>query len=92
MCIFGALNLMSLSKVIHYSGTLHNWHICCFMFLFVALTFAQETAVDEAVKDSIVQDIVAVKEPLLLDKIKRHADGYMIVNRKENKLYIYDGD
>jgi lipopolysaccharide assembly outer membrane protein LptD (OstA) len=91
MCIFGALNLMSLSKVIHYSGTLHNWHICCLMFLFVALTFAQETAVDEAVKDSIVQDIVAVKEPLLLDKIKRHADGYMIVNRKENKLYIYDG-
>ena len=91
MCIFGAFNLMSLSKVIHYSGTSHKWHICCLMFLFGALAIAQETAVDEAVKDSIVQDSVAVKEPVLLDKIKRHADGYMIVNRKENKLYMYDG-
>lgn len=91
MCIFGAFNLMSLSKVIHYSGTSHKWHICCLMFLFGAHAFAQETAVDEAVKDSIVQDSVAVKEPVLLDKIKRHADGYMIVNRKENKLYMYDG-
>ena len=91
MCIFGALNLMSLSKVIHYSGTLHKWHICSIMFLFVALAFAQETAVEEALKDSIVQDSVVVKEPVLLDKIKRHADGYMIVNRKENKLYMYDG-
>ena len=91
MCIFGAFNLMSLSKVIHYSGTSHKWHICCLMFLFGALAIAQETAVDEAVKDSTVQDSVAVKEPVLLDKIKRHADGYMIVNLKENKLYMYDG-
>ena len=91
MCIFGAFNLMSLSKVIHYSGTSHKWHICCLAFLLGALAFAQQIPVDEAVEDSIVQDSVVVKEPALLDKIKRHADGYMIVNRKENKLYMYDG-
>ena len=91
MCIFGAFNLMSLSKVIHYSGTSHKWHICCLMFLFSSPAFAQETPIDEAVEDSIVQDSVVVKEPVLLDKIKRHADGYTILNRKENKLYMYDG-
>ena len=80
MCIFGAFNLMSLSKVIHYSGTSHKWHICCLMFLFSSLAFAQETPIDEAVEDSIVQDSVVVKEPVLLDKIKRHADGYTILN------------
>ena len=91
MCIFGAFNLMSLSKVIHYSGTSHKWHICCLMFLFSSPAFAQETPIDEAVEDSIVQDSVVVKEPVLLDKIKRHADGYTVLNRKENKLYMYDG-
>ena len=91
MCIFGAFNLMSLSKVIHYSGTSHKWHICCLMFLFSSPAFAQEIPIDEAVEDSIVQDSVVVKEPVLLDKIKRHADGYTILNRKENKLYMYDG-
>lgn len=91
MCIFGAFNLMSLSKVIHYSGTSHKWHICCLMFLFSSPAFSQETPIDEAVDDSIVQDSVVVKEPVLLDKIKRHADGYTILNRKENKLYMYDG-
>jgi lipopolysaccharide assembly outer membrane protein LptD (OstA) len=61
------------------------------MFLFSSPAFAQETPIDEAVEDSIVQDSVVVKEPVLLDKIKRHADGYTILNRKENKLYMYDG-
>lgn len=46
------------------------------------------------VTDSIppaIQDSIQEKEPLLLDKIKRHADGYMVIDRKENKLYMYDG-
>ena len=91
MCIFEAFNLMSLSKVIHYSGSSYKWQICCLMFLFSVLAFAQDAPIDEAVTDSTIQDSVMVKEPVLLDKIKRHADGYMIVNRKENKLYMYDG-
>ena len=91
MCIFEAFNLMSLSKVIHYSGSSYKWHICCLMYLFSVLAFAQDAPIDEAVTDSTLQDSVMVKEPVLLDKIKRHADGYMIINRKKNKLYMYDG-
>ena len=91
MCIFEAFNLISLSKVIHYSGTSYKQHFCCFMFLFSILGFAQKPAIDEAVVDSTLQDSVVEKKTGLLDKIKRHADGYMIVNRKENKLYMYDG-
>ena len=91
MCIFEAFNLISLSKVIHYSGTSYKQHFCCLMFLFSILGFAQKPAIDEAVVDSTLQDSVVKKKTGLLDKIKRHADGYMIVNRKENKLYMYDG-
>ncbi|MDB2394384.1 putative LPS assembly protein LptD [Flavobacteriaceae bacterium] len=61
------------------------------MFLFSTFGFAQKQAIDEAVVDSTLQDSVVEKKTGLLDKIKRHADGYMIVNRKENKLYMYDG-
>jgi lipopolysaccharide assembly outer membrane protein LptD (OstA) len=61
------------------------------MFLFSILGFAQKPAIDKAVVDSTLQDSVVKKKTGLLDKIKRHADGYMIVNRKENKLYMYDG-
>lgn len=91
MCIFEAFNLISLSKVIHYSGTSYKQHFCCLMFLFSILGFAQKPAIDKAVVDSTLQDSVVKKKTGLLDKIKRHADGYMIVNRKENKLYMYDG-
>ena len=91
MCIFEAFKLISLSKVIHYSGTSYKQHFCCLMFLFSTFGFAQKQAIDEAVVDSTLQDSVVEKKTGLLDKIKRHADGYMIVNRKENKLYMYDG-
>ena len=91
MCIFEAFKLISLSKVIHYSGTSYKQHFCCLMFLFCALGFAQKPVINEAVVDSTLQDSVVEKKTGLLDKIKRHADGYMIVNRKENKLYMYDG-
>ena len=47
-----------------------------------------------APKDSIPtlsQDSIPKKDAAILDKIKRHAEGYMVVDRKENKLYMYDG-
>ncbi len=55
------------------------------------LGFAQNPA---AVADSIpdaAQDSIPEKEPLLLDEIRRHADGYMTIDKKENKLYMHDG-
>ena len=91
MCIFGAFKLISLSKVIHYSGTSYKRQFCCMLFLFSVLAFAQEQPIEDVVVDSTLQDSIAEKKPGLLDKIKRHANGYMVVNRKENKLYMYDG-
>jgi lipopolysaccharide assembly outer membrane protein LptD (OstA) len=61
------------------------------LFLFSVLAFAQEQPIEDVVVDSTLQDSIAEKKPGLLDKIKRHANGYMVVNRKENKLYMYDG-
>ena len=82
---------MSLSKVIHYYGTACKQHFCCLMLLLSVLGFAQKSVTDIAVVDTTFQDSVIEKKDVLVDKIKRHADGYMIVNRKENKLYMYDG-
>ena len=82
---------MSLSKVIHYYGTAYKQHFCCLMLLLSILGFAQKSVTDIAVVDTTFQDSVIEKQDVLVDKIKRHADGYMIVNRKENKLYMYDG-
>ena len=44
------------------------------------------------VKDSLAQDSLATgnKEPLLLEKVKYKAADYVRINRKENKLYLYD--
>ena len=61
------------------------------MLLLIILCFAQKSVTDIAVVDTTFQDSVIEKQDVLVDKIKRHADGYMIVNRKENKLYMYDG-
>jgi lipopolysaccharide assembly outer membrane protein LptD (OstA) len=40
---------------------------------------------------TVIQDSISPKKAILLDKVKRHADGYMVLNRKENTLYMYDG-
>ena len=40
--------------------------------------------------DSVSTDSIKAKEPILLDIIKRNAKGYMKINKKENKLYLYD--
>lgn len=42
------------------------------------------------VKDSTAVDSIPVKQPTLLDKVKYTAKQYVRINRKENKLYLYD--
>ena len=86
MCIFEPYKLMSLSKVIHYSGTQRIWYIYSVLFCLHMVSFAQNMPNNELLTDSVVN-----KEPVLLDRIKRHADGYMVIDRKDNKLYMYDG-
>lgn len=41
-------------------------------------------------KDSTAVDSITVKQPTLLDKVKYTAKQYVRINRKENKLYLYD--
>ena len=41
-------------------------------------------------KDSTAVDSIPVKQPTLLDKVKYTAKQYVRINRKENKLYLYD--
>jgi lipopolysaccharide assembly outer membrane protein LptD (OstA) len=62
-----------------------------FIFFLCTIVYAQQPA---STQDSIPiaeQDSIVKKEPILLDQVKRHADGYMIIDKKENKLYMYDG-
>ena len=40
--------------------------------------------------DSTAVDSITVKQPTLLDKVKYTAKQYVRINRKENKLYLYD--
>lgn len=40
--------------------------------------------------DSITKDTVKIKDPVLVDQIKRNAIGYMQYNSKEQKIYLYD--
>jgi lipopolysaccharide assembly outer membrane protein LptD (OstA) len=42
------------------------------------------------IKDSVSVDSIPQKQPTLLDKVKYNAKQYVRINRKENKLYLYD--
>jgi lipopolysaccharide assembly outer membrane protein LptD (OstA) len=63
----------------------------------VLRSYGQQTIPDlpsvPAVKDSLalaVQDTIPKKEPLLLDKVKYTAKDSIRINKKENKLYLYN--
>jgi hypothetical protein len=51
-------------------------------------SLAVESALE--VKDSVAVDSMPIKQPTLLDKVKYTAKQYVRINRKENKLYLYD--
>ena len=60
-----------------------------------SLAVSKKEIVDELDKtniltDSIVNDTLIKKEPTLLDKVKYKASDYVRINRKENKLYLYN--
>ncbi len=83
--------LKSLSKIRQYSVIPLIAQFASVFFVISSSVAAQEITTE---LDSIAiakQDSIPKKEPILLDKIKRHADGYMVIDRKENKLYMYDG-
>ncbi len=41
-------------------------------------------------KDSIGKDTTIIKDAILVDKVKRNAEGYMKYARKEQKIYLYN--
>ena len=60
-----------------------------------SLAVSKKEIIDELDKtniltDSIVNDTLIKKEPTLLDKVKYKASDYVRINRKENKLYLYN--
>ena len=40
--------------------------------------------------DSLLTDTIPTKQPTLLDQVKYNAKEYVRINRKENKLILYD--
>ena len=83
--------LKSLSKIRHNSGIPFLVCAVAFVISLFSVALAQETVPIVDSIPMIEQDSIVEKEPVLLDKIKRHAEGYMTIDRKENKLYMYDG-
>ena len=68
------------------------------LLIFFWLNHLQSQTVSNslAIKDTIytqspkITDSIHGKEPTLLDKVKYSAKEYVRINRKENKLYLYD--
>ena len=92
ICVFLNPNKIEpLSKITQYSGMPFFAPILCvFIFIF---SYAKGQEIPAAIDSipNVPQDSIQEKEPILLDKIKRHANGYMVIDRQENKLYMYDG-
>ncbi len=92
ICVFlNSIKLKSLSKIRQYSGIPLYAPLVSVILTIVSHVSAQEILPITDSIPSVTQDSIQEKEPVILDKIKRHAKGYMVIDRKENKLYMYDG-
>jgi hypothetical protein len=58
--------------------------------LIVLLTFQINYSQDIKEVDSISSNDSLKKKPLLLGKITRNAKGYIKIDKKKGKLYLYD--
>jgi len=58
------------------------------LIAFVSLQFNYSQDIKE--RDTIKLSDSLKKEPLLLGKITRNAKGFIKINKKEGKLYLYD--
>ncbi len=52
--------------------------------------YPQPVVIDNTVADSLAQDSLNQKPPLLLDKITYKAKDYVKLSQKENKIYLYN--
>ena len=84
------IKLKRLSKIRQYSCIFFRINLIILLTVTNTLIFGQNGISKIDTLNNVELDTLR-KEPLLLDKVKRHADGYIKINQKEKKIYMYDG-
>ena len=84
------IKLKRLSKIRQYSCIFFRINLIILLTVTNTLIFGQNGISKIDTLNSVELDTLR-KEPLLLDKVKRHANGYIKINQKEKKIYMYDG-
>ena len=84
------IKLKRLSKIRQYSCIFFRINLIILLTVTNNLIFGQNGASKIDTLNNVELDTLR-KEPLLLDKVKRHANGYIKINQKEKKIYMYDG-
>lgn len=91
MCIFELHQNGILTKIKHIHSILGKQSLKFVFLSFLTLSSLTAQEGPDLVDSLAVSDSIPQKEPLLLDQVKRHAKGYMTIDRTEEKLYLYDG-
>ena len=79
-----------LSKIRQYSCIFFRINLIILLTVTNTLIFGQNGISKIDTINNVELDTLR-KEPLLLDKVRRHANGYIKINQKEKKIYMYDG-
>ena len=79
-----------LSKIRQYSCIFFRINLIILLTVTNTLIFGQNGISKIDTLNNVELDTLR-KEPLLLDKVRRHANGYIKINQKEKKIYMYDG-
>ena len=79
-----------MSKIRQYSCIFFRINLIILLTVTNTLIFGQNGISKIDTLNNVELDTLR-KEPLLLDKVKRHANGYIKINQKEKKIYMYDG-
>ena len=84
------IKLKRLSKIRQYSCIFFRINLIILLTVTNTLIFGQNGISKIDTLNNVELDTLR-KEPLLLDKVRRHANGYIKINQKEKKIYMYDG-
>ena len=84
------IKLKRLSKIRQYSCIFFRINLIILLTVTNTLIFGQNGISKIDTLNNVELDTLR-KEPLLLDKVRRHASGYIKINQKEKKIYMYDG-
>ena len=79
-----------MSKIRQYSCIFFRINLIILLTVTNTLIFGQNGISKIDTLNNVELDTLR-KEPLLLDKVRRHANGYIKINQKEKKIYMYDG-